>query len=47
MKIALERSGSLVAHLISTLPELPCNIVTSLRTFPERMYPPALNAANP
>jgi hypothetical protein len=28
-----------LAHLISTLAELPCNVVTSLRTFPERMDP--------
>ena len=28
-----------LANLIHTLPELPCKIVTSLRTFPERMDP--------
>jgi len=27
------------ANLIHPLPELPCEIVTSLRTFPERMDP--------
>lgn len=28
-----------LANLIHTMPELPCKIVTSLRTFPERMDP--------
>ena len=28
-----------LANLIPTLPELPCKIVTHLRTFPERMDP--------
>jgi hypothetical protein len=26
-------------HFIDSLPELPCRIVTSLRTFPERIDP--------
>jgi hypothetical protein len=28
-----------LANLIHSLPELPCKIVTSLRTFPERIDP--------
>jgi hypothetical protein len=34
----IDLSGDL-ANLIHTLPELPCGIVTSLRSFPERMDP--------